>query len=460
MRPNPCAKAAAALAALALGAFAPMTPPSATAAEDAATTTITVLGLTDLHGRIERTTDPATGTVADPGAVTLACEVARARELSPAALLVSSGDNIDGPVNGPTAASAPPGDLPALDVLNAMGVDASALGGHELDRGPEDLSGRILPAAAFPYLAANLADPALGSEGDGGALIKDVDGVRVGLIGVTTDALPSSVASAAATASARAAELKRTGAADVVVVLAHADAVDLASRLTGDVDAVLGGDSRLTHPGEGESSAVTSTDGQDIAALQADYDGRGLVEVSLAYSAATHEVSVVGAVTKDLRASDCTADAYGVGEIVSEASARADEPSGRQAAATGTDSSHGSADDAAPGTVPGSGAGSVDGAASVSAVSEDLDAGASGAPGSTHAEEIIVAPRPVDRSRDGGLARAGASIGIGVLAIGLVLAGTIFLIRGGRAEEDLDETDDVADDAAEARTPDDPPASD
>ena len=40
------------------------------------------------------------------------------------------------------------------------------------------------------------------------------------------------------------------------------------------------------------------------------------------------------------------------------------------------------------------------------------------------------------------------------------VAGTIFLIRGGRAEEDLDETDDAADDAAEARTPDDPPASD
>ena len=455
MRPNPCAKAAAALAALALGAFAPVTPPSATAAEDAATT-ITVLGLTDLHGRIERTTDPATGTVVDPGAVTLACEVARARELNPAALLVSSGDNI----GDSAAASAPPGDRPALDVLNAMGVDASALGGHELDRGPEDLSGRILPAAAFPYLAANLADPALDAEGDGGALIKDVDGVRVGIIGVITDALPSSVAPAAATASARAAELKRTGAADVVVVLAHADAVDLASRLTGDVDAVLGGHSQLTHPGEGESSAVTSTDGQDIAALQADYDGRGLAEVSLAYSAATHEVSVVGAVTKDLRASDCTADAYGVGEIVSEASARADEPSGRQAAATGTDSSHGSADDAAPGAGAGDGAGSADGAASVSAVSEDLDAGASGAPGSTHAEEIIVAPRPVDRSRSGGLARAGASIGIGVLAIGLVLAGTIFLIRGGSAEEDLDETGDVADDVAEARTPDDPPDSD
>ena len=457
MRPNPCAKAAAALAALALGAFAPMTPPSATAAEDAATTTITVLGLTDLHGRIERTTDPATGTVADPGAVTLACEVARARELSPAALLVSSGDNIDGPVNGPTAASAPPGDLPALDVLNAMGVDASALGGHELDRGPEDLSGRILPAAAFPYLAANLADPALGSEGDGGALIKDVDGVRVGLIGVTTDALPSSVASAAATASARAAELKRTGAADVVVVLAHADAAELAARLTGSVDVVLGGRSHVTRPGEGGPATVTSTDGRDIAVLQADHDGRGLAEVSLVYSAATREVSVAGAAVKDLRASDCAADAYGVGKIVSEASAEATAPPDRRDAATGSDS-RGAAD----GATPGADAEVIDDGASVSAASGGAGKGVSREPATTaRAEEIIVAPRPVRRSdRGSDLARTGASIGIGVFALGLVLAGTIFLIRSGRAEEDLDEPDDVADGAAEARTPDDPPAYD
>lgn len=455
MRPNPCAKAAAALAALALGAFAPTVLPPAAAAEQtaAATTTITVLGITDLDGRIERTADPATGTVTGPGAVTLACEVARARESSPGALLVSSGDN----VGGSTASPAPLEDRLALDVLNAMGLDASALGGHELGRGMDDLTGRILPAAAFPYLAANLADPALDAEGDGGALIRDVGGVKVGLIGVATDESPSPVAPAAEAANARAAELKRTGAADVVVVLAHADAAELAARLTGSVDVVLGGRSHVTRPGEGGPATVTSTDGRDIAVLQADHDGRGLAEVSLVYSAATREVSVAGAAVKDLRASDCAADAYGVGKIVSEAFAEATAPPDRRDAATGSES-RGAAD----GATPSADAEAIDDGASVSAASGGAGKGVSREPATTaRAEEIIVAPRPVRRSdRGSDLARTGASIGIGVFALGLVLAGTIFLIRSGRAEEDLDEPDDVADGAAEARTPDDPPAYD
>ena len=83
MRPNPCVKAIAVLAALTFGGLAPAIPPPTAAADDATTaataataaaaaatpteTAITVLGVTDLHGHIERTTDPATGAVADPG---------------------------------------------------------------------------------------------------------------------------------------------------------------------------------------------------------------------------------------------------------------------------------------------------------------------------------------------------------------------------------------------------------
>ena len=111
---------------------------------------------------------------------------------------------------------------------------------------------------------------------------------------------------------------------------------------------------------------------------------------------------------------------------------------------------------------PGADAEVIDDGASVSAASGGAGKGVSREPATTaRAEEIIVAPRPVRRSdRGSDLARTGASIGIGVFALGLVLAGTIFLIRSGRAEEDLDEPDDVADGAAEARTPDDPPAYD
>ena len=373
MRPNPCVKAIAVLAALTFGGLAPAIPPPTAAADDATTaataataaaaaatpteTAITVLGVTDLHGHIERTTDPATGAVADPGAVTLACEISRVRESSPGAVLVSSGDNLgDSP-----PASALLEDQPALDVLNAMSTDVSALGAHEFDKGLDDLTGRILPSAAFPYLSANLTGSALDSEGEGGGtFIKDVNGVKVGFVGIMTDDFPALVAPAtagalspapaAATANAKAAELKRTGAADVVVVLAHADADGLAPRLTGDVDAVLGGYSDVGHPGAGESATMTSTDGQDIAVVQADRYGRGLAEVSLAYSASTHEVSVISAADRDLRTSDCTADAYGVEGIVSQASARAAAGDSQRAAALGTDFLRGSSDGVTPGT--------------------------------------------------------------------------------------------------------------
>ena len=373
MRPNPCVKAIAVLVALTFGGLAPAIPPPTAAADDATTaataatataaaakpteTAITVLGVTDLHGHIERTTDPATGAVADPGAVTLACEISRVRESSPGAVLVSSGDNLgDSP-----PASALLEDQPALDVLNAMSTDVSALGAHEFDKGLDDLTDRILPSAAFPYLSANLTGSALDSEGEGGGtFIKDVNGVKVGFVGIMTDDFPALVAPAtagalspapaAATANAKAAELKRTGAADVVVVLAHADADGLAPRLTGDVDAVLGGYSDVGHPGAGESATMTSIDGQDIAVVQADRYGRGLAEVSLAYSASTREVSVISAADRDLRTSDCTADAYGVEGIVSQASARAAAGDSQRAATLGTDFLRGSSDGVTPGT--------------------------------------------------------------------------------------------------------------
>jgi len=95
---------------------------------------------------------------------------------------------------------------------------------------------------------------------------------------------------------------------------------------------------------------MTSTDGQDIAVVQADRYGRGLAEVSLAYSASTHEVSVISAADRDLRTSDCTTDAYGVEGIVSQASARAAAGDSQRAAALGTDFLRGSSDGVTPGT--------------------------------------------------------------------------------------------------------------
>lgn len=364
MRLRPGVKAVAALAALAFGAFvpvpalAPATPAAAAVGTEDGTRTINVLGITDLHGHIETTTDPGAGAVTDPGAVTLACEVSRARQSDPNSLLVSSGDN----VGASAFTSALLDDQPTLDVLNAVGTDVSAVGNHEFDGGLDDFTGRILPAADFPYLSANVTGSApLDAEGDGGgAFVKEVDGVKIGFVGIMTDELPTllapatanalTLAPAAATANAKAAALKNSGAADVVVVLAHADAAELAPHLTGDVDAVLGGHTHVPYPADGGSAVVKSTDGQDIAVLQADHYGWRLAELSLSYDPATRAVSVVSADNKDLRTSDCTTDAYGVESIVSNASTRAAEVGNERAAAIGSDFLRGSSDGTTPGT--------------------------------------------------------------------------------------------------------------
>ncbi|WP_459857535.1 bifunctional metallophosphatase/5'-nucleotidase [Humidesulfovibrio idahonensis] len=78
-----------------------------------------------------------------------------------------------------------------FDFLNALGIDAMALGNHEFDKGPASL-GRMLAAARFPILSANLdvsAEPAL----KGRVLpyvVRRFGAERVAIIGSTTPATP------------------------------------------------------------------------------------------------------------------------------------------------------------------------------------------------------------------------------------------------------------------------------
>jgi 2',3'-cyclic-nucleotide 2'-phosphodiesterase (5'-nucleotidase family) len=73
------------------------------------------------------------------------------------------------------------------DVLNAMGYQAAAIGNHDFDFGIEALKDRR-EQSAFPFLAANLRDRATGAlpEFASPYLLKEVNGVTVGVIGLTT----------------------------------------------------------------------------------------------------------------------------------------------------------------------------------------------------------------------------------------------------------------------------------
>ena len=332
---------------------APPAAPAAPAADAAPATTIDLLGITDLHGHISRTTqtDRNTGqtSVEDPGAVTLACEVSAARAANPNTLFVSAGDS----VGGSAYVSSILQDRPTMEALNAMSLDASALGNHELDQGLTDLETRILPASNFPILAANVSGSApLSAEGGGkGAFIKEVGGVRVGFVGVVTDELPTLVSPSAlstltlspavAAANARAAELKdgdpANGEADVVVVLSHEDAATTATSFGGSVDAVFSGHTHVPF-----AQTVTGVEGNRIAVVQADHYGWALGRIRLSYDPASRKTTVVSADNEDLRSSSCTTDAYGVAGIVAQAEKDSATEGGKPLAKIGSDFLRGS----------------------------------------------------------------------------------------------------------------------
>ncbi|MFJ6679505.1 ExeM/NucH family extracellular endonuclease [Microbacterium sp. NPDC091382] len=145
---------------------------------EAAPVQLTLLGINDFHGRIDGNTVAFAGTV----------EELRKAASGPT-LFLSAGDNIGASLFASSVAK----DQPTIDVLNAMGLQASAVGNHEFDRGFEDLSGRVSDAFDAPQLGANVytkgtTTPAL----DEYALV-EADGLTVGVIGAVTEETPTLV---------------------------------------------------------------------------------------------------------------------------------------------------------------------------------------------------------------------------------------------------------------------------
>ena len=187
-----------------------------------------LLGINDFHGRLESPGNAPDGRPVG-GAAQLAGLVDQLRGENPNTLFLSAGDNI----GASTFISAIDQDNPTLDALNLMGLNASAVGNHEFDKGMTDLTDRVVPRSDFPLLGANVY------RGDDRALpaydVQTVDGVQVGIVGVVTEQTASLVSpdgiagitfrDPVAEAELVAAELKdgndANGEADVVVLLAH-----------------------------------------------------------------------------------------------------------------------------------------------------------------------------------------------------------------------------------------------
>ena len=106
-------------------------------------------------------------------------------------LLLAAGDNVG--ASPPNSALLK--DIPAIDVENAWGLDATSFGNHEFDFGVA----RILEHEAranFPFLSTNIVEHATGDTPDWVQPSKVfwVDGMRVGVIGSTVRSTPELVA--------------------------------------------------------------------------------------------------------------------------------------------------------------------------------------------------------------------------------------------------------------------------
>ena len=180
---------------------APLAVVGVTAAPaNAAPVTINLVGINDFHGRINLSEDVTTssGTVRNTNTVKFAGTVRNVAASAANPIIVGAGDMI-----GATEfASGIAKDQPTIDVLNEIGLEASAVGNHEFDQGWTDLKDRVIgpedPVASatdadWAYLGANVY-----AKGTTNPVLPeyakfDKSGVSVAVVGAVTEETTSLV---------------------------------------------------------------------------------------------------------------------------------------------------------------------------------------------------------------------------------------------------------------------------
>ncbi|MET0525081.1 MAG: 5'-nucleotidase C-terminal domain-containing protein, partial [Nocardioides sp.] len=229
---------------------------------------VQVLGTNDFHGRLL----PDGGNAA--GAAPFATAVHELESEVDNSIFVAAGDL----VGASTFESFIQDDNPTIDALNAMGLEVSAAGNHEFDKGYADFLGRIQGRADWEYIAANVHGP------EGGPQLAETymktfnegtaDEVKVGFVGAVTEDLLAltnpalmegvTVSDVVDSVNGAAEELKTEEGADLVVLLVHegAPTIDCSSpsftdgnttfgnivqNTSSDVDAIISGHTHLAY---------------------------------------------------------------------------------------------------------------------------------------------------------------------------------------------------------------------
>lgn len=217
-------------------------------AED--TVSVKLLSVNDLHGKIDVT---ATINNVNYGRADYLATYLKARKATNPdnTLIIHSGDMI----GGSSPVSALLRDEPTVEIMEAIGFDVGTVGNHEFDKGTQEflrmVNGGDHPNGTqgyngmdFPVIAANVEYKDSGKLILDPYAIKEVDGVKIGFIGVATVETPNMVMASgiqdirftdeAAAVNKYTEELKAQGI-KAIVVLAHVPGNQSGETATGQI---------------------------------------------------------------------------------------------------------------------------------------------------------------------------------------------------------------------------------
>lgn len=306
----------------------------------ARTMDLQLLAINDLHGNLEppqgsagtiTEIGPAGTPVATPagGVEYLSAQLDAARARNRNTLTVAAGDMI----GASPLVSGLFHDEPAIEAMNELGLDVSAVGNHEFDEGRAELlrmqrggchpkdgcfrPGKEFEGADFTYLAANVVDERTGLPVMAPVSVKYVNGALVGFIGMTLEGTPDVVTAEGVkglrfkdeveTANRYTRLLKLLGVESIVVLLHEGGVpasgvynydcnaggalgltgpvVDIAKNLDPEIDAVVTG-----HTHQSYVCTIPDLAGQPRLVTSGASFGRLFTEIKLTYDKRTRDI--------------------------------------------------------------------------------------------------------------------------------------------------------------------------
>jgi 5'-nucleotidase len=320
--------------------------------------TVKVVGFNDYHGNLESpgtfgatTAVPVADRPAVGGADVIAGHVAKLKSQNSENVVVGAGDLI----GATPLISAAFLDEPAIETLNRIGLEFSAVGNHEFDKGAAELLrlqnggckvtagvqdansckgaavGTPVPfeGAKFKWLSANVTNVSTGKPLSPAYGIKSFKGVKMAFIGMTLQATPSIVTPTgvagltfqdeAATVNALVPELKLQGI-EAIAVLVHEGGFQtgtlgdingcegnlagsalgsIVSKLDDAVDLVVSGHTHAAY-----NCKLPNAKGRLISVTSSSAFGRVLTDIDVTLDPATRDVTAVAATNRLNSAAD------------------------------------------------------------------------------------------------------------------------------------------------------------